>query len=49
MTLCPDHQPVHAALRARLGRRHHGHRIARRTLTTIAKQCPDCRATEGTR
>ena len=42
MTLCAHHRQVHAGLRAALGRRHHGHRVARQTLEQIARSCPEC-------
>lgn len=47
MSLCPDHDRVHHQLQARLGRAHHGRRIARRTLESISRQCPSCAPDEA--
>ena len=40
--LCRLHRSILTTLKRRLGRRHNGHRVARHTLATIAKQCPTC-------
>lgn len=43
MSPCPHHAAVYALLRNALGRAHHGRRIARHTITDIARACPDCK------
>ena len=39
-TLCHHHRAVAAMLAHRLGRAHHGRRVTRHTMRSIARACP---------
>lgn len=41
-TLCPHRIAVAAMLAHRLGRAHHGRRVTRHTMRSIARACPEC-------
>ena len=45
VTLCPHHRAVAAMLAHRLGRAHHGRRVTRRTMRSIARARPECKET----
>ena len=40
--LCDHRRAVAAMLAHRLGRAHHGRRVARHTMRLIARACPEC-------
>ena len=44
-TLCDHHRAVAAMLAHRLGRAHHGRRVTRHTMRSIARACPECKET----